>query len=78
MMETLCSNRQTCYQKFHMYPPMLRHFAHVLCDEYDLSTSKKIDIYELVGMFLCILVHGKGYHQVTTIFNHSMVCYYFK
>ncbi|XP_022889066.1 uncharacterized protein LOC111404502 [Olea europaea var. sylvestris] len=63
-----------------MYPPMLRHFTHLLRDEYGLTSSQQIDIYKKVGMFLCILAHGKGYRQVTTIFNHSLqtVCQFFK
>ncbi|XP_022866420.1 uncharacterized protein LOC111386198 [Olea europaea var. sylvestris] len=63
-----------------MYPPRLRHFAHLLQDEYGLTGSQHVDIYEKVGMFLCILAHGKGYWQVTTIFNHSLqtVCQFFK
>lgn len=33
-----------------------------------------------VGMFLCILVHEKGYRHVQTLFNHSLetVEHYFK
>lgn len=43
-----------CYQEFCIYPPMLRYFGHVLRNEYSLSSSKQIDIYEHVGMFLYI------------------------
>ncbi|XP_022894039.1 uncharacterized protein LOC111408523 [Olea europaea var. sylvestris] len=59
---------------------MLCHFAHLLRDEYGLTSSPQVDIYKKVGMFLCILAHGKGYRQVTTIFNYSLqtVCQFFK
>ncbi|XP_022864729.1 uncharacterized protein LOC111384650 [Olea europaea var. sylvestris] len=79
-MGAMNENGKICFQEFRMYPPMLRHFAHVLQDEYGLTSSQQVDIYEKVGMFLCILAHGKGYRQVTTIVNHSLqiVCVFFK
>ncbi|XP_022846374.1 uncharacterized protein LOC111369125 [Olea europaea var. sylvestris] len=79
-MEAMGKNGQICHQEFQIYPPMLRRFAHVLRDKYGLTGSQQVDIYEKVGMFLCILAHGKGYQQVTTLFNHSLqtVCVFFK
>ncbi|XP_022881038.1 uncharacterized protein LOC111398355 [Olea europaea var. sylvestris] len=62
-MEAMSGNGQMCYQEFQMYPPMLRHFAHLLRDKYSITRSQQVDIYEKVGMFLCILAHGKGYRQ---------------
>ncbi|XP_022849782.1 uncharacterized protein LOC111371844 [Olea europaea var. sylvestris] len=80
MMEAMGENSKMCFQEFRMYPSMLRHFAHVLRDEHGLRMNQHVDIYEQVGMSLCILAHGKGYRQVTTIFNHSLetVCHYVK
>ncbi|XP_022894123.1 uncharacterized protein LOC111408613 [Olea europaea var. sylvestris] len=74
-----CSPQQ-CYAEFHMYPVMLRVFAHMLCDEYGLRSHQHINIYEQVGMLLCILAHGKGYKQVQTLFNYSLETFghYFK
>ncbi|XP_022851889.1 uncharacterized protein LOC111373569 [Olea europaea var. sylvestris] len=79
-MEAMGENSKMCFQEFRMYPAMLRHFTHVLRDEHGLRTNQHVDIYEQVGMFLCILAHRKGYRQVTTIFNHSLetVCHYVK
>ncbi|XP_022843271.1 uncharacterized protein LOC111366808 [Olea europaea var. sylvestris] len=80
MMEAMGENSKMCFQEFSMYPAMLRHFVHVLRDEHGLRINQHVNIYEQVGMFLCILAHGKGYRQVTTIFNHSLetVCHYVK
>ncbi|XP_022897755.1 uncharacterized protein LOC111411457 [Olea europaea var. sylvestris] len=69
MMEAMGENSKMCFQEFRMYPAMLRHLAHVLRDEHGLRTNQHVDTYEQVGMFLCILAHGKGYRQVTTIFQ---------
>lgn len=55
MIEAMSENGQMCYQEFHMYPPMLRHFAHVLQDEHRTRSSQQVDIYEQVNMFPCVL-----------------------
>ncbi|XP_022873699.1 uncharacterized protein LOC111392572 [Olea europaea var. sylvestris] len=80
MLQNMHVYPQTCFQEFRMYPPMFRHFVHVLRDRYGLENSTSIDMYEQVGMFLCILAHGKGYRQVQTLFGHSLhtVGHYFK
>lgn len=39
IIEALGGNEQICYQNFHMYRAMLIYFAHILSDEYDLSTN---------------------------------------
>ncbi|XP_022891788.1 uncharacterized protein LOC111406631 [Olea europaea var. sylvestris] len=74
------SSIDVCYAEFKMYPAMLRTFTHILCDEYGLRSGQQVDVYEQVGMFLCILAHGKGYRQVRTLFNHSLqtIGHYFK
>lgn len=51
---------QTCFQEFRIYPPMFRLSMYTIRDQYELESSTNIDIYEKVGMFLCILVHDKG------------------
>ncbi|XP_022859012.1 uncharacterized protein LOC111379810 [Olea europaea var. sylvestris] len=80
MLDAMNYSPQQCYAEFHMYPVMLRAFVHMLRDEYGLRSHQHVDIYEQVGMFLCILAHGKGYRQVQTLFNHSLetVGHYFK
>lgn len=63
-----------------MYPAMLRTFTHIFPDDYGLLSGQQVDVYEQVGMFLCILSHRKGYRQVQTLFNCSLetVGHYFK
>lgn len=51
---------------------MFRHFTHTLRDQYGLTSSANIDIYDKVDMFLCILAHVNGYRQVRTLFDHSL------
>lgn len=57
MLQNIHVYPQTCFQEFRMYLPMFIHFTHILYEEYDLSSSANIDIYEQVEMFLCILAH---------------------
>ncbi|XP_022868199.1 uncharacterized protein LOC111387833 [Olea europaea var. sylvestris] len=72
MLQNMHVYPQTCFQEFRMYPPMFALFTHTLRDHYGLTSSSNIDIFEQVGMFLCILAHGKGYRQVQTLFGHSL------
>ncbi|XP_022860445.1 uncharacterized protein LOC111380994 [Olea europaea var. sylvestris] len=80
MLDAMQCNPEQCYAEFRMYPAMLRTFTHILCDEYRLHSGQQVDMYEQVGMFLCILAHGKGYRQVRTLFNHYLqtIGHYFK
>lgn len=80
MLDAMQCNPEQCYAEFRMYPAMLRTFTHILRDEYGLRSGQQVDVYEQVGMFLCILAHGKGYRQVRTLFNHSLqtIGHYFK
>lgn len=61
MLQNMHVYLQTCFQEFRMYPPMFKHFAHVLRDRYGLENSTSIDMYEQVEMFLCIMAHEKEY-----------------
>ncbi|KAL2465464.1 hypothetical protein Adt_41315 [Abeliophyllum distichum] len=67
MITALEEDPNIAFCEFRMYPPMFVHFTHILRDEYELQTSQDVDIYEQVGMFLCILAHDKGYRQVVKL-----------
>ncbi|KAL2474916.1 DDE Tnp4 domain-containing protein [Abeliophyllum distichum] len=72
MLEVLQEDPQIAFQEFRMYHPLFVNFTHILRDEFGLSSRPNMDIYEQVGMFLCILAHGKGYRQMRNMFGHSM------
>ncbi|KAL2465264.1 putative harbinger transposase-derived nuclease [Abeliophyllum distichum] len=72
MIQTLEEDPYIAFCEFRMYPSMFVNFTHVLHEEYELLSSHDLDIYEQVGMFLFILVHGKGYRQVRTVFGHYL------
>ncbi|KAL2471985.1 Uncharacterized protein Adt_40121 [Abeliophyllum distichum] len=56
MLEAL-QDPQIAFQEFRMYPPLFVNCTHLLRDEFGLSSGMNVDIYEQVGMFLCILAH---------------------
>lgn len=72
--DAMTCNSQRCYVEFRMYPPMLRMFTLILRYQFGLRTSQHIDVYEQIGMFLCILAHGKCYRQVSL----ETIRHYFK
>ncbi|XP_022857217.1 uncharacterized protein LOC111378270 [Olea europaea var. sylvestris] len=67
-MEAMSGNDLICHQEFRMYPSMLRHFAHVLRDEYGLTSSQQ-DLYEKVEVLYVVVALSK--HTIRPAWNYN-------
>ena len=70
--DNLLHDRSRCFDNFHMEPENFRRLHYILCNGYGLASTRELDSWEALGMFVWACGTGQSQQQMKERFRRGL------